>query len=763
MQFVRKDSHFLIIMPTEDAMKRILLFYIFIFLFLTAVAKPSRIGTLRLSQPDGSAFSAKFYGDELMRIKVTEDGCAIIQDESGWWCYAEYDSYGRKYSTGCRVGGNVSADVQARSRDIPFEAISEAKSAMRAQVLNQEIEDRNLLTRIQSTRGMCSVSDIPVDKFGLVILAQFKGNNEKFRYTKQDFENMLMQDGYSLYGADGSAKEYFDAQFKGKYNFHFDVTEIVTLDKEIAYYGGNNDSGQDINPHLMIMEACQLADAEVNFAKYDQDQNGQVDNVFVFFAGEDEAEGASENQIWSHAWYVKDGAGKNLILDGVRINRYACASELRRVTDTESTMTSIGTFCHEYAHTFGLPDLYDTDYQTGGQAAGIWQSISLMDAGNYNNDGNTPPNFTSVERNYLSMNEPEVLEVSGDYILQPIDQGRYYKIDSGNDGEYYLIECRDGTGWDRYVGGTGMLVYHIDRTHGNSWYSSRYDVNLTAAERWNKYNEVNAFASHQCADLIEADGRKDSYINRDDPTFKNYLNSLQGVFFPYGNVNSLTSDSSPGFSCWGEGHIDKAVSNIAFDGKQVSFKFHSSSVGAIPTPVNISIEPFQDAAIVEFSSSFAFNGTARIQCKQSGEVIKTIDVPSYKESSWAYTLEGLDLSTSYVLIISFVVDDIDGTAGSKSFMTKRAQGSDCPYIYLAKVKRTENGAFHIGSKLPLKLFNAHKAREIRWTFDGSPVEVGPDCYYTVTRKGTLRAHVIWDDGSEEVVLKEINIGEIQDE
>ena len=96
-------------------------------------------------------------------------------------------------------------------------------------------------------------------------------------------------------------------------------------------------------------------------------------------------------------------------------------------------------------------------------------------------------------------------------------------------------------------------------------------------------------------------------------------------------------------------------------------------------------------------------------------------------------------------------------------MTKRKQNTAGPYIYLANVKRAENGAFPIGTKLPLKLFNALEAKKIRWTFNGSPVTVGPDCYYTVTRKGTLRAYVTWEDGSEEVVMKEINIGEIQDE
>ena len=99
------------------------------------------------------------------------------------------------------------------------------------------------------------------------------------------------------------------------------------------------------------------------------------------------------------------------MLDGVRINRYACSSELRLSANNQPAIASIGTFCHEYAHTLGLPDLYDTDYQVGGLGAGTWRRVSLMDGGNYNNDGNTPPNFTAVDRDVLGLNAPQLLEM----------------------------------------------------------------------------------------------------------------------------------------------------------------------------------------------------------------------------------------------------------------------------------------------------------------------------------------------------------------
>lgn len=748
-------------MLKRGMLKRILFFYILMMLSLSAFSKPARPGRIYLRQPDGSGFYARFLGDETMRIKLTEGGAAVIQEDDGWWCYAEYDGAGRKVSTGYRVGGDVPCDVMDRSRDIPFAALAESASAMRSAMW--DAREGSQLARISEKVRTRTGQEGQAVKQGLVILVQFKGDKERFTYKKDDFVSLLMQEGYSAFGADGSAKEYFDDQFKGKYEFSFDVSDIVTLDKEMGYYGRNDNEGHDKNPHMMVIEACQLVDADVDFAKYDQDGDGEVDNVFVFFAGKDEAEGASEDCIWSHSWYIRDGAGRNLILDGVRINRYACASELQIYDEDKTTMTSIGTFCHEYAHTFGLPDLYDTDYQVGGLGAGIWHSLALMDGGNYNNNGNTPPNLTAVEREYLGLEEPEVLEAAGKYTLGPIAEGRYFRIDSDNDGEYFLIECRTASGWDRFIGGEGMLLYHVDRSMNSAGYSEIYKRNVTAAERWGNCNEVNAYARHQCADLIEADGRRDDFDNVYDESYLNYRASLAGVFYPYGGVNTLTPSSLPGFGCWGDAAVRKAVSDIAYDGKKVSFNLSGFSAGTLPIASDLKADVFQDAAIITFSSSYGFEGVASLVCERSGEVVHTAQVKSYEAGKWAYVLDGLDSSVSYTVNVNFVDGDYVGEKIKLSFLTKRKQNSGYPYMYLSNVDRADNGGFPVGARLPLRLFNVQDAKEIRWTFNGTPVSVGPGCYYIVERKGTLRAHIIWEDGSEEVVMKEINIEELNDE
>ena len=70
----------------------------------------------------------------------------------------------------------------------------------------------------------------------------------------------------------------------------------------MRYYGGNTSSGDDSNPQQMIIDACNLANADVNFADYDTDGEGCVDNVFVYYDGTTEAEGGHSDTVWPHGW-----------------------------------------------------------------------------------------------------------------------------------------------------------------------------------------------------------------------------------------------------------------------------------------------------------------------------------------------------------------------------------------------------------------------------------------------------------------------------
>ena len=542
---------------------------------LNLFAGPAGKRPIYLSQPDGTTFQAVITGDEFTRIKTTTAGQAVVQDSNGWWCYAAYGNDGSKISSGWKVGSDTPADILAAATRIPYQAL--ALKARESRLRMAEHAEDPIFKRMADRQTIMTRSGSePVIKHALVILAEFK--DVKFEYGKDDFINLLTEEGYSVNGATGSAKEYFDAQFGGKVSFQFDVSEIVTLGRDLAHYGGNVSSSAGVESDRaaadMIYEACELADATVDFAKYDDDGDGEVDNVFVFFAGGDEAEGAGDDCIWSHAWYLRDGAGKSLVLDGKLIDRYACTAEMTRYATSsegiDQRLAGIGTFCHEYAHTFGLADMYDTDYEgSGGESEALWDHTSLMDGGNQNNSGNTPPFFNAIEREMLGMQTPVMLDADGKYRMQPIHKGgTYYRMNTDTDEEYYLFECRSNDSWDKYIGGKGMLVYHIDKSFRLAGYSDSYGMDLKARQRWNYYNEVNCRPDHQCADLIEA---------------MPGASSVKGVFYPAGGIDSIPAER---LAYWSGLTSVMSFNDITMEGDDVSFSVTGNDIATTP-PVTI--------------------------------------------------------------------------------------------------------------------------------------------------------------------------------
>ncbi len=743
---------------------KIILSILVLLISFSAFSAPARKGMVYLTQPDGTSFSARISGDEFMKIVTTSSGEAVIQDSEGWWCYASYDGNGLKSSSGYRVGQDAPDEVKTCSRMIPYGRIASNAGMKR---MAEENGREPIMSRIMRKQGIDTRSGKAetVTKHGLVILAQFK--DMEFTHTKDDFVKMLTQKGYSKNGATGSAKEYFDAQFNGAIQFQFDVSSIVTLPNSMAFYGGNGPDGSDKAPAQMVIDACRLADNEIDFSVYDDDGDGAVDNVFVFFAGGDEAEGAGEDRIWSHAWHIISGAGKLLVLDGKRIDRYACTSELTRIYDRKGghrdVLAGIGTFCHEYFHTFGIPDLYDTDYEeSGGRAGSLWMSTALMDAGNQNNDGNTPPYLNAVERDYLGISQPEVIEDNGGYSLEPINRsGKYYRLNTDYENEYYLLECRAKEGWDSHIGGEGMLIYHIDKSDRDAGFSDSFAKEVSAEYRWELYNEVNCRPDHQCADLVEADARKDRFTANETEDYYISSNNITGIFFPGASASSLYPDSKPGITYWSGKKAETSITNIRRTDEGVTFNVLGFGDATLPPEVaSIRTEAFTDAAIIQFESDRLYTGEATFIWSKAGGQAETISVKPYLPGRYAVTLEGLQSDNkTYVIKIHFELDGLIGKESSASFMTKKTPVVKWPFIYMGGVAVNSDGTLPAGSRLPLRVYNGADAAEISWEFDGKAVTTEGDGYFKAEKSGELKARIIWKDGSEETIMKEIIIGE----
>ena len=724
-----------------------LILFIAVFLAPALLAAPAWKGLLNLRQPDGSLVQAYLSGDENGHLVLTPDGCSLVQDAEGWWCYARYDFYGHRLNTGEHAGDpDTPGEVIAASRNIPYDLIRKRRSARirRALPLRQR-ELARTRTRSGESGGI---------RHGLIILAQFP--DLEFSFSRSDFENLINGTGPK------SALSYFQDQWKDGYTFRFDITTVVTLPKDYAYYGANNEDGEDEKAAEMIVDACTAVGPEVDFSDYDNDGDGAVDNVFVFYAGPNEAEGAGDNHIWPHMWYVQSGAGITYRRDGVLVDNYACTSELRLDDNRTSrtSLTTIGTFCHEYTHTFGIPDLYDTDDEdSGGYSETMWNCIDLMDAGNHNDDGKTPPNYSAVERWFFGMSEGKPL-TKGTHTLRPVQEnGDFFYMETDDEQEVYLFECRQKSGWDAHIGGNGLLVYHIDFSQRPAGESTSAGKVIKAWDRWD-LNEVNARPDHQCVDLIEPDpeARQRYQTAVKNRNYAAIYTLASHAFWPYEDYTVYTGDTEPPFSFWSGNLSTLGLTNIRRNNDgSVTFTVFDALEDKAPAVKIDNQVVFQDASIIQWSSQdpdYAGNSVIRYG-KADDAQLTEVEVRPYATGKFAFVIDGLTPSTAYKVQLLCRNGNIPGPVnGNASFTTKsEPKPGAYPYIYLKDIERGAGGTFAPDTPIPLRVYNAPNANGVDWFFDGRPVAPGADGYYHLTRSGELKAIVSLPEGKETITKK----------
>ncbi len=239
-------------------------------------------------------------------------------------------------------------------------------------------------------------------------------------------------------------------------------------------------------------DAVTLANAAVNYADYDNDGDGMVDALFIIHSGRGAEASGSDNDIWSHKWQLPTP----LHYDGVDIGVYSMEPEFM----TTAGDATCGVYAHEMGHSvFGLPDLYDTGYDSEG--LGRW---SLMAGGSWNGGGASPAHPDAQSRVQMGFaNTVNVTANLFDISIPPVEnQPVIYRLWSrGLSGdEYFLVENRQRTGYDHNLPGAGLLIYHVDVSRwGNTqqWYpglsgASHYRVALEQADgNWSLEHNAN--------------------------------------------------------------------------------------------------------------------------------------------------------------------------------------------------------------------------------------------------------------------------------
>lgn len=573
-------------------MKKLFTLFVLSFIAMATMAVPARPGVWRtISLADGTQVKVQLIGDEFMHFYQSADGTRYQYDEASG-CYQVLSE--SSFATTKRK-------AMARRAKLNAHRVGQKKT-----------KDASIF---QGT------------KKGLVILAEFTDSKFQADHNLALYNKVINGDHYTDNGFVGSVKDYFKDQSQGQFVLDFDVVGICPLTKNYSYYGRNVNGvkGNDAHAGTMVAEACQWAYRQgVDFSKYDWDGDGEADQVFVVYAGKGEADGGATSTIWPHMYMLSESDyGSSLTFDGVKVDTYACGSEL----NGDGELDGIGTFCHEFSHCMGFPDLYDTNYSG-------WfgmDDYDLMCSGSYNGNGRRPAGYSAYEKHecgWITLHDVTNIEedtpVTG---LQAISEGgdAYILKNKAHEDEYYIVENRQQTGWDTDLPDAGVMITYVDYDP-YVWY---YNVPNTR-DTYVDANGVERTNDHQRVTIFRAGNSSSEYSTTSD-------------LYPYGNNNSLTATTKPAATLYNKNsdgtkymHIDIKDIAVASDGT-ASLTFskadRSNTGGDSDTPVT------PDGATLFYESFNKCSGTGGNDGKWSGSEIAnaTASSANYDCQGWTST------------------------------------------------------------------------------------------------------------------------------
>ena len=302
-------------------------------------------------------------------------------------------------------------------------------------------------------------------------------------------------------GRPGSVTHFYNEMSRGQ----FEITGSV-LPKE---YSAANPASSYISPvegergryAQYVAELLAASDREIDYGRYDNDgpdgapnsgdDDGIVDFLFVI------ARTTPPGFIIRNATGV---ASLGLAVSSFRTDDPAAGGGLIRiengVTQQGATFSvASGSMCHEFAHTLGLPDLYDTDHvwqqevSPSGQSAGIgsWGLMGLGTLG-WGGGGPNPLCAWSLARlGWLGVANSRLRRLDSDaegLVFEDVNAGGEVALIQVNASRYLLVEHRSRANsyYERNLPAEGLLIWEIDETAAGNNEEERKKVDLVCAD-----------------------------------------------------------------------------------------------------------------------------------------------------------------------------------------------------------------------------------------------------------------------------------------
>ena len=564
-------------------MKKTVLILITLLCHLASFASKGWPYPITVSQPDGTQLTIRINGDANFNWVSTLDNVVLKQVGNGYYI-ANIDANGMLTSS-----GTLAHDADKRS--------SAEQSLCKKQDVKAFLTVNTQPERLAATRGFTR-GNIPsfFPHTGLpraiVLLVQFANRPFKVQPRKafNQYLNSMAPRHQDFGNAEnrnkGSVKKYFSDMSGGKFTPQFDLYGPITMSKGAAYYGNGSSSME--NYRELVAEACTMMDDSLDFSKYDADNDGNVDLVYVIYAGYGESASGVDSTLWPKAFVC----GTDIKKDGKYVRLAGISNELNYRPNFNINSTSglaingVGLFCHEFSHCMGLPDFYPTvnpQWITNNEERDFdaydnqgMEDWDVMDNGIYMDNGYSPTAYTAWEREKMGWITIETLTKEGKVELKNIDQGgNAYRIKNDNraDGkEYYIVENIQAKGWNYKLPASGMMVSHVE--YDPRAFSVFYGGN----------NSVNNLKKHPRMTIVPADGylpssyRKVSNSSTETwPHIKadQYKEQLAGDLYPgKTNVQRLTdAQGLVNYAPWTGGMLNKPIYNIMLKDGIVTFDF----------------------------------------------------------------------------------------------------------------------------------------------------------------------------------------------
>ena len=550
---------------------------------LTTWAAKAESIPVQVRQTDGSVITVILRGDEHINWYTTLDGVLLVQGANNNYYIGKVEKSGNLIAT-----QQLAHEALTRSQAERNLIAKQDKEKFFAYVNKIAEESENAYDNSPLTRGPIVDSGyggVPYfphtgSPKALVILAEFQDTTFTIQDTKEIFTNYLTNEGHfsdTRYGQNQNYKGvrgYFKDCSYGQFTPIFDVVGPIKLPKKHAIYGAGND-----RMDLLLADACAAVDDLVDFAKYDANNDGIVDLVYIIYAGH--SANYRNNKV-SNIWPKSGTVTISDTFDGKSIRRYGVSNELNgsdKTSKNNKKINGIGLFCHEFSHTLGLPDIYAYHTDAENQDDQGMEFWDLMDGGTGVRGGRVPASYLAWEREVMGWMKIDELKDSCDIEnLKSIDNGgKAYKIvNPNNSNEYIVLQSMQKGAWNQGWGdgtyGKGLLAYRVSYP----------------------YNKVNVFdfpnnvKGKPRVIPIPADGKILAAANAGG-SLNTYIQQLNGDPYPYNGINKIDK-----FTMYDGTILKRSISDIVENDaeRHVSFKFINNEPTAI-----------QSLSIIERSTS----------------------------------------------------------------------------------------------------------------------------------------------------------------